>query len=152
MVGLMKLRRCMAVIPQQPLLMDGTLRYNLDPFGDFGDEELAEILELLALPQSITLDTPIGGGARGSSGLSAGQRQLLNVGRTLLRKVPIVVMDEPTANVDAKTDSALQIMLRAHFAGRTLICIAHRVKKTTCSHFDFGAVQKCANRVYLEKY
>ena len=135
-VGLMKLRRCMAVIPQQPLLMDGTLRYNLDPFGDFGDEELAEILELLALPKSITLDTPIGGGARGSSGLSAGQRQLLNVGRTLLRKVPIVVMDEPTSNIDSETDARIQRrLIRGRLgAATTVLTIAHRLN--TIADYD----------------
>ena len=86
-VGLQALRRCMAVIPQSPLLMDGTLRYNLDPFSKHSDEQLLEVLGLLGLPSTVSLETVIGGGARGAFGLSAGQRQLLSIGRTLLRKV-----------------------------------------------------------------
>lgn len=128
-VGLQKLRRCMSVIPQQPLLMEGSLRYNLDPFGKHTDEELNEILQLLGLPDSVTLDTLIGGGARSSTGLSAGQRQLLNVGRTLLRKCPIVVMDEPTSNIDAETDSRVQeALIRGKLgANTTVVTIAHRL-------------------------
>ena len=131
-VGLQKLRRCMAVIPQQPLLMDGSLRYNLDPFGRHTDVELNEILKLLGLPESVTLETPIGGGARGSSGLSAGQRQLLNVGRTLLRNCPIVVMDEPTSNIDAETDARIQAnLIRGRLGEKTtVLTIAHRLNTT----------------------
>ena len=77
----------MAVIPQSPLLMDGTLRYNLDPFSKHSDEQLLEVLGLLGLPSTVSLETVIGGGARGAFGLSAGQRQLLSIRRTLLRKV-----------------------------------------------------------------
>jgi ABC-type multidrug transport system fused ATPase/permease subunit len=135
-VGLQKLRRCMAVIPQQPLLMDGSLRYNLDPFGKHTDEELNEILSLLGLPDGVTLETAIGGGARGSSGLSAGQRQLLNVGRTLLRKCPVVVMDEPTSNIDAETDSRIQAsLIRGKLGARTtVLTIAHRLN--TIADYD----------------
>ena len=135
-VGLQKLRQCMAVIPQQPLLMDGSLRYNLDPFGRHTDEELSEILALLGLPEEVTLETAIGGGARGSSGLSAGQRQLLNVGRTLLRNCPIVVMDEPTSNIDAETDSRIQANLIRGKLGQktTVLTIAHRLN--TIADYD----------------
>jgi ATP-binding cassette subfamily C (CFTR/MRP) protein 1 len=135
-VGLQKLRRCMAVIPQQPLLMTGSLRYNLDPFGRHTDDELNEILTLLGLPEGVTLETAIGGGARGSSGLSAGQRQLLNVGRTLLRRCPIVVMDEPTSNIDAETDARIQANLIRGKLGEktTVLTIAHRLN--TIADYD----------------
>ena len=63
-VGLQTLRQRMAVIPQNPLLMEGSIRFNLDPFGEHSGDKLLEILQLLGLPAGITLETTLGGGGR----------------------------------------------------------------------------------------
>eukprot|EP01052_Picozoa_sp_SAG31_P024551 SAG31_NODE_2096_length_6455_cov_2.145060_7_plen_114_part_00 len=101
-----------------------------------GDKVLQEVLDDLGLPKDVTLETCIGGGAgHADSGLSAGQRQLLNLGRTLLRNVALVnrepssidvlVMDEPTSNIDAETDSRIQQnMIRNRMSGVTVVTIA----------------------------
>eukprot|EP01051_Picozoa_sp_SAG22_P005431 SAG22_NODE_321_length_12398_cov_3.218392_10_plen_175_part_00 len=65
---------------------------------------------------------------KGGGNFSAGERQALAMGRTVLHARRIIAMDEPTANIDAKTDELLQKMLRKMFAGRTLLCIAHRLQ------------------------
>ena len=73
----------------------------------------------------------LAGGARGSTGLSAGQRQLLTLGRTLLKggKVSILVMDEPTSNIDAETDARIQhSLIRQQLQGVTVLTVAHRLK------------------------
>ena len=59
--------------------------------------------------------------------LSVGQKQLLCLGRIILRKNIIIVLDEPTANVDNKTDSDMQKIVREKFRECSIICIAHRI-------------------------
>ena len=148
-VGLQTLRRCMGVIPQSPLLMAGSVRYNLDPFDEYPESRLQEVLSLLGLPSSVTLETVIGGGSRSAAGLSAGQRQLLCVGRTLMRKARIVVLDEPTSNIDAKTDARIQeSLLRNGLQGSTVLTIAHRLG-TICDSdrvavMERGRLVECA--------
>jgi ABC-type multidrug transport system fused ATPase/permease subunit len=95
--GLQTLRQACAIIPQDPLLLNGTVRRNLDPFNAFadkGDAFLRKCLQKVGLDQNL-LDTELGGG---SSGLSAGEKQLLSLARVLLRHdtIRLVVMDEPT--------------------------------------------------------
>merc|ERR1712232_281517 len=77
----------------------------------------------------LPLDTPVGGstGGSGAGGLSSGQGQLLTLARALLRKASVVVMDEPTSNVDSETDAAVQRAVREYLVGCTLLTIAHRL-------------------------
>jgi ABC-type multidrug transport system fused ATPase/permease subunit len=93
-IGLQTLRKMISVIPQEPLLLTGTVRENLDPFGKLDDEVLARVLGEVGLGQSndasTMLDVKVGGGGKY---LSAGERQLIGFARTLLRKSKLVVMD-----------------------------------------------------------
>ena len=59
--------------------------------------------------------------------LSVGQKQLLCLGRVILRKNKIIVLDEPTANVDNQTDSEMQKIVRDKFRECSVMCIAHRI-------------------------
>jgi len=98
-LGLLTLRRAMSIIPQEPLLIAGSIRTNLDPFNRHGDAKLRNVLSRVGLAQrqdEDILDADVG---PGGSALSAGERQLLALGRALLLESRIVVCDEPTSNM-----------------------------------------------------
>eukprot|EP00405_Crypthecodinium_cohnii_P052298 CAMPEP_0206590928 /NCGR_PEP_ID=MMETSP0325_2-20121206/39930_1 /ASSEMBLY_ACC=CAM_ASM_000347 /TAXON_ID=2866 /ORGANISM="Crypthecodinium cohnii, Strain Seligo" /LENGTH=1350 /DNA_ID=CAMNT_0054100011 /DNA_START=57 /DNA_END=4109 /DNA_ORIENTATION=+ len=126
-IGLHTLRRAIALVPQDPFFVEGALRTNLDPFNLHTNAELTEALSLVGLDMDLT--TPVGkGGAR----LSAGQRQLAATARATLSATKVVIMDEPTANCDARTDNVLQDVAKKAFAKRTVITIAHRLNTILC--------------------
>ena len=155
LVGLKKLRSMIAVIPQDPVLFSGTVRTNLDPFGDYDDTRLFEVLEHVGLYSPMGEKVPSrssfaslnsadseakrpGGRAQpikslsdevseGGTNFSVGQRQLIVIARAMLTGASIVIMDEATASVDADTDARIQRVFRQEFKDATCITVAHRL-------------------------
>ena len=127
-VGLSLLREIITVIPQDPTLIEGTLRENLDPVGSFNDEEMIFNMNLIGLAYLMGekgLDLEI---KEDGKNLSVGEKQLICMVRAILRKSKIIVMDEATSSVDYNTEKLIQKTILNTLKGSTIITIAHRIK------------------------
>ncbi|WP_238017116.1 thiol reductant ABC exporter subunit CydD [Dactylosporangium sp. AC04546] len=122
-------RRQVAWLPQRPWLGAGTIAEAIRLGApDAPDAALrtaaarAGALDFIeALPAGFA--TPLGDGG---AGLSAGQRQRIALARVFLRDAPVVLLDEPTAGLDAGTEASILSAIRTHAEGRTVILVAHR--------------------------
>mmetsp|Transcript_91345 Transcript_91345/g.254372 ORF Transcript_91345/g.254372 Transcript_91345/m.254372 type:complete len:546 (-) Transcript_91345:236-1873(-) len=121
-IGLHALRRAVAMVPQSPFLFQGPVSRNLDPMSMHSSDIMVAALGRVGLQVDLTAEVGEGG-----EQFSAGQRQLIAIARATLSNARIVVMDEPTASCDAQTDARIQEAVQMAFAGRTVLCIAHRL-------------------------
>lgn len=163
-LGLHELRSSLTIIPQDALLFSGTLRENMDPLGQYTDEQIFTALKkvrLTALMMRIcecktasAFNSDVLNQQLSDSllqAISAGQKQLLCLARVLLRKPKVLILDEAAADLDLATEELVQEIISREFKDCTVFSIAHRLDNvlrysTNCVLvLDAGKVVECGN-------
>ena len=123
-------RRLLGVVPQMPQIFDGTIKENIT-LGDrsISDEEVEAAARLVGIHDMILrlgngYDTVIG---EAEAGLSSGEIQLLSLARAIAANPKILLLDEPTSGMDAKTERLVFSAIRSAGKGRTILSISHRL-------------------------
>ncbi len=129
-VTIESLRDAISLIPQEPYLFDGTVMENIR-YGkpDATDEEIKSLCMIIGANEFIEVlaegyDTLI---IESGKNLSAGQRQMITIARTMLADPKILILDEATSRLDAYSESLVQDAQAQLFSNRTTIVIAHRL-------------------------
>ena len=127
-IGLELLRQSLTIIPQEPILLEGNIRDNIDPSKLYTDKEINKLLNEVGLGDFMigkNLEYKI---EENGSNISVGEKQLICIARALLKRTKIILMDEATANIDYKTEEILKKNINEDTKDSTVITIAHRIK------------------------
>ena len=135
-VGLADLRERITIIPQEPVLFNNTLRFNLDPEHKCTDNQIIDMVKRAGLESLLTRD---GNGiefniSEKGENLSGGEKSLVCICRAALKKSKVVIMDEATASIDVNTEKMIQKLILDEFKEVTVITVAHRLN--TIMHSD----------------
>lgn len=123
-VDIATVREKITIIPQDPTLFEGSLRFNLDPESRCSESEIVRLVRKAMLQDLWDSNKEI---AQNGENLSSGQKQLICICRAILRKNKIILMDEATANIDINTEEIIQKLITEEFIESTVITIAHRL-------------------------
>lgn len=141
-LGLFELRSRLGMIAQEAVCFSGTLRSNLDMFGEYTVDEVEWALQACGLQdtmvEKVSIDYPV---SEEGNNLSVGQRQLLCLGRMLLRESKVVVLDEATSSVSRETEERIEETLRTNLGESSMIVVAHRLQ----------TVMRCDRVIVMER-
>nr|6D3R_A Chain A, Cystic fibrosis transmembrane conductance regulator [Gallus gallus]6D3S_A Chain A, Cystic fibrosis transmembrane conductance regulator [Gallus gallus] len=129
-VSLQQWRKAFGVIPQKVFIFSGTFRKNLDPYGQWNDEEIWKVAEEVGLKSVIEqfpgqLDFVL---VDGGCVLSHGHKQLMCLARSVLSKAKILLLDEPSAHLDPITSQVIRKTLKHAFADCTVVLSESRLE------------------------
>ena len=148
-ISLETLRQNITVVPQDPFILEASLKENIDPLNKSNDEEIIRILDDFCLFTSIEkkeerLNLMI---KENGTNLSIGEKQLICFARAAMKKSKIVILDEATASIDVHTEKILQQNIEKYFKEATVIIIAHHIQMVEgCERIvviDNGKVIEC---------
>jgi ATP-binding cassette subfamily C (CFTR/MRP) protein 1 len=131
------LRERLTAIPQETLIIPGSMRENIDPFKTRNVDDINSALEKVGIA-SLVADRGGIGINMADIGLSQGELQLFAVARALLRPSKILVVDEMTSSMDHLSEKGILDLVQAEFEGSTILAVAHRL--ATIVDFDMVIV------------
>jgi ATP-binding cassette, subfamily C (CFTR/MRP), member 1 len=131
------IRSRLIVLPQDPVTLPGSLRFNMDPSGSSSDAQITSALKRVDLWDAIHTKGGLDSGIEAVK-LSHGQLQLLAFARATLRKGQILILDEATSSLDEHSEALVDQLIREEFADKTVLAVAHRLR--TIRSFDRVAV------------
>ncbi|KAL4505155.1 hypothetical protein ABPG72_016222 [Tetrahymena utriculariae] len=145
--SLKELRNVISVVSQEPYIFEGSLKQNLDPYGSYSAQEINTVYESCGFSSCYSfskgLDTQI---ALLGDNLSEGEKQLISIGRIILKKSKIIIVDEPTSQIDLQMEYHITKILNQCFKECLMITIAHKIKTIMdCDKIlvlDHGKVQE----------
>jgi ATP-binding cassette, subfamily B, bacterial len=119
-----------ALVPQEPVLLQGSVKDNIKFFRDFEDQEVIEAAKSAHLHEDLILmaagyETPVG---EGGTAVSGGQKQRLAIARALIGAPKLIVLDEPTSGVDGRTEQLIRHTLSELRERVTVVIISHRIE------------------------
>ncbi|KAH8804690.1 ABC transporter-like protein [Xylogone sp. PMI_703] len=122
------IRSRIIALPQDPIILPGTVRSNLDPLSHFADQSINHALHKVDLLDKINESGGINADMEQVT-LSHGQQQLFCLANAILHKDSsrILVLDEATSNFDDETDQKMQVLIREEFKQHTVLCVAHKL-------------------------
>jgi len=128
-LSLRRLRPALSIIPQEPVVFSGTVRSNLDPWGEASDNQMWDVLRQVGLDTAAKSAGGLDGRLDGTGGQawSLGQQQLMCLARAALKASPVLCLDEATAAMDPHTEQLVTTIIKRIFSDRTTITIAHRL-------------------------
>ncbi|SMQ47601.1 unnamed protein product [Zymoseptoria tritici ST99CH_3D7] len=132
-IGPSDVRRCINVIPQDPFLVPGSIRMNVDPWHTASDDVIREALVRVHLWVHVNA---LGGldATAAEANFSAGQMQLLFLARALTRDTRVLLLDEAMSSVDLDTQGIMQDIIDTDFRQTTVLAVMHRLEHI--KHYD----------------
>lgn len=135
------LYQLMTSVQQNVFVFNDTIRNNVTMFHEFSDKEVTLALERSGLSEFIEKRGEDFVCGENGANLSGGERQRISIARALLRKSPIILVDEATAALDAATARAVSFSI-LNLVGMTRIVVTHRLEEAILRRYDKILVMK----------